>query len=89
VLTAHSGKEAIAMLKRFPNVDAITIDAGLKDLDCGEIARQMRAIQPDVPIVAISPNLAAKCGWADHTINSYEPRQLLDLLEKLGGRTTI
>lgn len=89
VLTAHSGKEGIQMLKRFPKVDAIAIDAGLSDMDCATMAKQMRGIRPKVPIVAMTPRLAGACKWADHTISSYEPRELLELLQELGGRSTI
>ena len=89
VLTAHSGKEGIEMLKRFPHVDAITIDAGLRDMDCEDIARRMRQIRRKTPIVAMTPRVGGKCKWADHTISSYEPRQLLELLQELGGRSTI
>src|SRR5690242_13144118 len=86
VLTAHSGQEGIEMLERFPKVDAITIDAGLRDMDCDSIARQMRKIRAKVPIVAMTPRVAGNCKWADHTVSSYEPRQLLELLQELGDK---
>jgi len=89
VLTAHSGKEGIAMLRRFPKVDAIAIDVGLKDMDCSRVAKEMKAIRPDAPVVAMSPKVAEKCEWADRTISSHEPGELVRLLQDFGGRTSI
>jgi len=89
VLTAHSAKEGVHMLRRFPAVDAIAVDAGLKDMECRKMVKELRKINPDVPIVALTPRIANKCDWADRTISSYEPRELLTLLEEFGGRTAI
>lgn len=89
VLTAHSAKEGVHMLRRFPDVDAIAIDAGLKDMECRKMAKELRKINPKAPIVAMTPRIANKCDWADRTISSYEPRELLQLLEEFGGRTSI
>lgn len=89
VLTAHSAKEGVHMLRRFPAVDAIAIDASLEDMSCERMAKQMRDIKPKVPIVALSPRIGNKCDWADRTISSHDPHQLLQLLEEFGGRTAI
>jgi hypothetical protein len=37
----------------------------------------------------LSPRLAARCDWADQTIDSHDPAALLELLEEMGGRTDI
>lgn len=89
VLTAHSGKEGLEMLKRFPKVDAVAIDAGLKDMDCSRMAKEMKRVNSDLRLVALSPRVADNCEWADRTISSHEPRELVDLLEEFGGRTSI
>src|SRR3954463_5421631 len=44
VMTAHTGGEGIEMLRRFPKVDAIAIDVGLKDMECSRIAKEMKSI---------------------------------------------
>ncbi len=89
VITAYSGKEGIAMFKRFPNVDAICIDAELRDITGSEVAKSVKSNNPKIRIVGLSPRLAARCDWADETIDSHDPAALLKLLEEMGGRTDI
>jgi CheY-like chemotaxis protein len=89
VITAYSGKEGIEMFKRFPNVDAICIDAELNDLRSSDVAKKVRNNNPKIRIVGLSPRLAALCDWADQTIDSHDPAALLKLLEEMGGRTDI
>lgn len=89
VITAYSGKEGVETFKRFPNVDAVCIDAELKDLKGSDVARNVRNANPKIRIVGLTPRLAARCDWADETIDSHDPAALLKLLEKMGGRTDI
>lgn len=89
VITAYSGKEGIEMFKRFPNVDAICIDAELNDLSGSDVAKKVRSANPKIRVVGLSPRLAARCDWADQTIDSHDPAALLKLLEEIGGRTDI
>jgi CheY-like chemotaxis protein len=89
VITAYSGKEGIEMFKRFPNVDAICIDAELNDFAGSDVASKVRKNNPKIRIVGLSPRLAARCDWADQTIDSHDPAALLELLEEMGGRTDI
>ena len=89
VVTAYSGKEGVEMYKRFPNVDAVCIEAELKDLKGGSVAENIRKLNPEIRIVGLSPRLAARCEWADKTIDSHDPNALLEVLEEMGGRTDI
>ncbi|HEV8491071.1 MAG TPA: response regulator [Candidatus Angelobacter sp.] len=89
VITAYSGKEGVETFKRFPNVDAICIDAELNDLKSSDVAKKARTTNPKIRIVGLSPRLAARCDWADETMDSHDPAALLKLLEKMGGRTDI
>ena len=89
VITAYSGKEGIETFKRFPNVDAICIDAELEDLKGSEVAKKVKNTNPKIRIVGLTPRLAARCDWADETIDSHDPAALLKLLEETGGRTDI
>jgi CheY-like chemotaxis protein len=89
VITAYSGKEGIETFKRFPNVDAICIDAELHDLAGSDVANKVKTNNPKIRIVGLSPRLAARCDWADQTIDSHDPAALLQLLEEMGGRTDI
>lgn len=89
VVTAYSGKEGVEMYRRFPNVDVVCIEAELKDLKGASIAGSVRKIDPKVRIIGLSPRLAARCEWADKTIDSHDPSALLEVLEEMGGRTDI
>jgi len=89
VITAYSGKEGVETFKRFPNVDAICIDAELEDLKGYDVAKKVKNSNPKIRIVGLSPRLAARCDWADETIDSHDPAALLKLLEEMGGRTDI
>jgi CheY-like chemotaxis protein len=66
VVTAYSGKEGVEMYKRFPNVDAVCIEAELKDLKGASVAESIRKINPKVRIVGLSPRLALRMGRPDH-----------------------
>lgn len=84
VLTCFTGAEAIATLTRFPNVDGIVLNVDIRDMDCSEIGRQMKATAPKVPVILISPvGHTFSCKGVDHQLSSYEPQQLLDLLRNL------
>jgi CheY-like chemotaxis protein len=89
VVTAYSAKEGVEMYKRFPNVDAVCIEAELKDLKGARVARSIKDINPKIRIVGLSPRLAARCDWADKTIDSHDPNALLELLEEMGTRSDI
>ena len=86
VLTCYSGKEGIATLHRFPNVDAVVLNVDVRDMSCSEIVRQMKAKVPNVPVILVSPaGHTFNCDGVDHQVSSYEPKQLLDVVQKLFG----
>jgi CheY-like chemotaxis protein len=89
VVTAYSGKEGVEMYKRFPNVDAVCIEAEMLDLKSSAVAEGIRKLNPKIRIVGLSPRLGAHCEWADKTIDSHDPKALLDVLVEMGGRTDI
>lgn len=89
VLTAYSGKEGVEMYKRFPNVDAVCIEAELPDLKSSAVAESIRKTNPKIRIIGLSPRLAALYEWADKTIDSHDPNALLEALEAIGGRADI
>ena len=89
VITAHSGREGMNVFRRFPKVDIVCVDAELPDLKGAKVADSIRDVNPDIRVVALSPRVAAKCEWADRTVNSHDPAALLKLLEDMGGRTDI
>jgi CheY-like chemotaxis protein len=87
VLTAYSSREGIQMFKRFPKVDAVVIDGELKGND--QLAKQVKEENPKMRIVCLTPRIGAKSPWADETANAHDPADLLDLVQRMGGRTDI
>ena len=86
VLTSYSGAESLVTLRRFPNVDAVVLNVDLRDMECSEIVKQMKSIAANVPVILISPaGQSFDCKGADHQLSSYEPKELLELLQKLFG----
>jgi hypothetical protein len=61
----------------------------LPDLKSANVAENIRKIHPQVRIIGLSPRLAARCEWADKTIDSHDPNALLEVLVEMGGRTDI
>ena len=83
VLTAYSGKEALEVFKRFPAVSGVVLDGGLDDVPCGELARQIKALQPKMPILVITTPGFAGCPEADYQLESFDPAKLLEILRSL------
>jgi CheY-like chemotaxis protein len=83
VLTAYSGKEALEVFNRFPAVSGIVLDGGLEDVSCGELARQMKSVQPQVPIIVIATPGFTGCPAADFQLESFDPAKLLEILRGL------
>jgi CheY-like chemotaxis protein len=89
VLTAYSPEEGLRMFKRFGQVDIVAIDGGFGEAACSSLAKNLKAENQDIRIVAFMPHVGAHCAWADQTTNSHDPAGLLKLLERMGGRTDI
>jgi DNA-binding response OmpR family regulator len=86
VLTAYSSEEALVTLRRFPKVDGIVMDAPMGDKPCAELVKQLREIEPDVPIVITSDRGYVDCGPVEHHLENFEPRKLLSVLQTLRPR---
>ncbi len=80
VLTAYSGAEAIEMLKRFPNLDGIVLDAGIEDIPFEELIARLKAIGPKIPTVLVRTPRSGHSQLADYELESFDPVRLLDLL---------
>jgi CheY-like chemotaxis protein len=83
VLTAYSGKEALEVFNRFPAVSGIVLDGGLEDVSCSELARQMKSVQPQIPIIVIATPGFTGCPAADFQLESFDPAKLLEILRGL------
>jgi CheY-like chemotaxis protein len=88
VITAYSGAEAIESVARFPALDGIVLDAGLRDRPAEDVVRQLKASHPELPIVVIDAPGANNCPEADYHLEFFDPARLLELLQKLRPRET-
>jgi DNA-binding response OmpR family regulator len=86
VITAYSSEEALTTLRRFPMVDGIVMDAPIGDEPCAELVKQIREIEPNVPIVVTSDRGYVDCGEVEYHLEKFEPRKLLDVLQTLRPR---
>jgi len=87
ILEAITGKEALAVFKANPNVGMVLLDIKLPDLDGFEVLKEIKKINPSVPVVAQTAFAMAddeqKCYEAgfDDYISKPIPRDVL--LEKI------
>jgi CheY-like chemotaxis protein len=83
VLTAYSGKEALEIFKRFPDVNGVVLDGGLDDLSCSVVAREVKQLQPKMPVIVIATPGFSGCPEADYQLESFDPGKLLEILRGL------
>lgn len=83
VMTAYSSSEAIDTLRSYPALNGAVLDAGMRDMRCSELIAALKQIKPDLVVVAVSRPGAEMCEGADHHLESFDPRRLLALLQKL------
>jgi response regulator RpfG family c-di-GMP phosphodiesterase len=83
VITAYASDEALDLLKRFPAVDGVVMDASGHVETCAELVAKLRALSPKIRIVLTSGRHDIDCGDVDLHLESYDPRKLLDALAKL------
>ena len=83
VITAYSSQEAIETLEMFPAVHGVVLDAGMKDMPCGELVKRLKQLRSQIPIVVIGTPRQRRCSGEDHFLESFEIPPLLELLKKL------
>lgn len=83
VITAYSSKEAIATLEKFPNINGVVADAGIEDMPCGQLVAGLKQVRPGITVIVICTPRYAECSGADYSLESFSPKVLLALLEKL------
>ena len=89
VITAYDGAEALDCLKRFPKVDGVVVNAEVGD---GEESRRLinalRAIVPKLDVIVISTGGYIRHDRSEHTVDSLNPKELLDCLQSLRKEAT-
>jgi DNA-binding response OmpR family regulator len=83
VITAYSGAEALDTVKRFPALNGIVLDAGISDMPCQSVVELAKKLQPKLPVIVVAVPGARPCQGADHTIDSFDPGELLRILRSL------
>ena len=86
VITVYSAAEAIETLRRFPAVDGIIADVQMPDMPCSQLVQTLKAIKPGLPIIVVSSPTAGSCDGADHWIESFNHKKLLELLQTLKAK---
>lgn len=89
VITAYSAQEAIETLERFPRVDGVVVNANLEGhMSCREIIEALRRARSSIRIVTVSATGHDPCGGEQFHVSSYDPRQLLNVLEQMSPEST-
>jgi len=84
VITAYSSEEAIETFERFPLVNGVVINSELQGkTSCSEVIEKLREVSSNVPIITVSPSGQDRCGGEQFHVSSYDPKQLLDVLEAI------
>lgn len=89
VLTAYSAAEAIETLSRFPALDGVVMDPEMPGMSCEEVVRALKNIAPAVPVILVHLPQYEQCKEADYRIESFDPKLLLALLQKLRPKEAI
>ncbi len=86
VLTAHTAQEALELIETFPRVSAAVIASNLgPEDDCSIVAKAVKKTNSKIPVIYLSPTGMMDCEFADHSLSTYEPEQLLTLVRELLG----
>jgi DNA-binding NtrC family response regulator len=88
VITAYSSEEAVETLKKFPALDGVVLDAGMEDMSTEDLIATLKQLHPKIAVILICTPRSAPCKIADFVLESFDPRRLLALLEKLQPEAT-
>lgn len=80
VITAYSGESGIRLFKRFPNVDVVVVHTHVANPPFGQVVREIRQIDPRMPIIGLSPAGDGDWEGVDYVIPSHEPQAILEVL---------
>jgi hypothetical protein len=80
VISAYGGAVGLALLRRFPKVDVAVVHTELADSSFDQTVHALKAINPHLPVVGITPFPDRPAAGADHVVSSHDPQALLKLL---------
>jgi hypothetical protein len=86
VITAYSVQEALDTLAIFPEVDAVVLHSSICQVEvCEQIIGYVKEADPEMLVIALSPNAHTRHKGADYNLSSHEPQELLNLLRSRFG----
>jgi hypothetical protein len=89
VITAYGGNVGLGLFRRFPNVDVAVVHTELADSSFARTVDGLKAINPRLPVIGITPVPDRHSSGADYMISSHDPQALLLLLaERLEAAST-
>jgi DNA-binding NtrC family response regulator len=88
VITAYSGAEAIETASRFPAIDGVVIDTGLRDMEVEDVVSAIKKLDSNLTVILICNPGEGRCPQADHRLEFFDPASLLELLRTLRPRET-
>jgi CheY-like chemotaxis protein len=83
VITAYSAREAVETLEAFPAIHGVVLDADIHGITCDDLVARFRQIKPKIAVIAITGPGGKACLGADHQLESFDPRELLELLRSI------
>jgi len=88
VITAYSSQEAIETFKKFPAVDGVVIDSDMEDMSTDKFVQTIKKLNSKLPVIVVGYPSKGNSDAADHQLETFEPRRLLDLLQRLCPEST-
>lgn len=88
VITAYTSAEAVQTVKKYPAIDGVVLDSAMADMSCENLVDALKAIRADLPVIVVCTPRGTLCERADYTLDSFNPRELLTLLQKLFPKAT-
>jgi DNA-binding NtrC family response regulator len=83
VITAYSPAEAVDTLRRFAAVDGVVLDAESEGISCEKLIQQLHEVREDVPVVTVAPGGQVLCPGARYSVDSHDPKRLIETLQRL------
>ena len=85
VITAHSAKECLELIRKFSQIEGLIVHSDLDGIHCEKLVRQIKEGNPEIPVIALGSTDGFRCRGADHSVDSHDPQQLLNLLRSKFG----
>jgi hypothetical protein len=83
VISSYTSESGLANFANFPNVDAVIVHVGVRDIPYTEIIKQIRAQKPGIRIGVLTPSeQTGQLDDLDAEINIFDPTGLLTLAQR-------